>query len=172
MNLPRDDESLENKMMRMSHAHNNLVLETKQNTSQLNRLINNLMYVLEHEIEDFEEKFKRADLTTSIESVIQSRLSAHLSGNLDAYKTFGDQLAVLRKQAKERGLQSLYNKVARQQRRKMEEANFGDQVPTVDPKKITHTPIIQVVENLNDTKRQPEAKELINSDDSSDGKPK
>lgn len=147
MNMSRDNESLEAKMLRMSHSYNNLVLETKQNTSQFNRLINNLMYVLEHEIEDFEEKYKRADFTTSIESVIQSRLNAHLSGDLAMYKNFGEQLAMLRKRAKDEDMQSLYNKVTRRQRRKMAEIDFGDEAPVVDPIKITHTPVLEVIES-------------------------
>ncbi len=167
MNMPRDNESLKSKMMRMSNAHNTFVAETRENNAQLQIMLNNLMYVLEKEVEDFEEKYKRADFVTHLESTIQGRLNAHLTGDLNGYKTFGEQLAIIRKKAKEEGLQSLYNKVTRRQRRKMEEADFGTESPAVDPKKITHTPAIQLVENLNDQKRLAEAEKIVKQDDGS-----
>lgn len=146
MNIKRDSESLEQKMIRLSNAHNNLTMQVGQNAGQTQLFIDSLMKVLENEVEDFREKYTKARFEVNLENLVQARLNAHLVGDLNSYAGFGEQLKAMRKEAKENGKLSLYNKAMRRMEKMIQEEDFGDRGEDIDPKRIVGTPDLEVID--------------------------
>lgn len=174
MNIARDSESLEQKMMRMSNAHNNLTMLVQQNAGNTQIFIDSLMKVLEIEIEDFKEKYTRAKFVVNLENLVEARLNAHLTGDLNGYAGFGEQLKAIRKQAKDgdkkareeakkdgktppRSMKSLYDKTMRRLEKMIQNQDFGDRNEDTDPKQIVGTPELEVIEISNKFCDEPEA---------------
>lgn len=145
MNIARDTETTEQKMMRLSNAHNNLTMLVQQNAGNTQIFIDSLMKVLEDEVEDFREKYTKAKFVVNLENLVEARLNAHLTGDLNGYAGFGEQLKAIRKQAKENDMLSLYNKTVRRLELMIQNQDFGDRNEDTDPKRIVGTPDLEVI---------------------------
>ena len=146
-----DTESLESRVQRLMDAHNNLATRFQTFAGGARLLLDSLTLLLEKEIEDFDAKYDKANLVCRIEQTVQARLTSHAIGDLKAFAKFGKNLEALKKEAKEKKLQSLYNKTIRRIEKTVDKIKYGEPKADFSFEELMNMPDAELVE----VKRKP-----------------
>lgn len=142
---PIDTEPLGSKLERLTNHHNALATMFQNYVASSQQVINTMLDVLENNVEDFQKKFARSNMKIRIEETIKARFAAHSMGDLTAYQKIGERLDALKKEAKENGMQSLYNKTVRKINKLIEASKHAEKKADVTVEELKNMPEMKIV---------------------------